>query len=190
LRLVWKIIFNIFPLDLDIQIWFINIFFGAKSRVSISILAKGNEKSMNAWLKSILTETCFRVKTANTPVEGIKAVRNDNPNIIILDLVSTGTEGLQLCRSIRCFDSASILVLSALNTLNLVAKVLDEGADDFLNKLEHHRVLIDHLKTLMGRIRCGQTPQFINDCYTCGRIERNPQYQNNSTFNWGICRLE
>jgi len=99
-------------------------------------------------------------------------------------------EGLQLCWSIRCFGSASILVLSALNNPNIVAKVLDEGADDFLNKLEHHRVFIANLKTLMDRMGCGQTPQFINDCYTCGKIERNPQNQNNSTFNWGICRLE
>jgi len=39
---------------------------------------------MKAWLKGILAERCFRGKTTNTTVEGMKAVRYDNPYIIIL----------------------------------------------------------------------------------------------------------
>ena len=70
--------------------------------MSISILAIGHVKSMNDWLKGVLTERCYRVKSANTTVEGMNAVRYNNPDIIILDLVSANMEGLQLCRSIRC----------------------------------------------------------------------------------------
>lgn len=136
--------------------------------MSISILAIGHDKSMNDWLKGVLTERCYKVKSANTTVEGMNAVRYNNPDIIILDLVSPDMEGLQLCWSILCLTKAPNLVLSALNTPSMGAKVLDEGADDFLSKPVNHCVLIAHLKTLMRRMRYGHTAQLLDDCYLCG----------------------
>ena len=62
----------------------------------------------------------------------MKEIRYDNPDIIILELVSASMEGLFQLKSICCLRNALILVLSALNTPSMVVKVLDEGVDDFL----------------------------------------------------------
>jgi len=58
-------------------------------------------------------------------------------------------EGLQLCRSIRCYGNIPILFLSTLNTPSVVTKLLDEGADDSIIKPVHCCVLIAHQKTFV-----------------------------------------
>lgn len=50
----------------------------------------------------------------------------------------------------------------------MVAKVLDEGADDFIIKPVHYCVLIAHLKTLVRRMRYGQTTYYLDDYNKCG----------------------
>jgi DNA-binding response OmpR family regulator len=62
-----------------------------------------------------------------------------------------GMDGRQVCKAIRQFSEIPILVLSALSKPETVARVLDEGADDYLIKPVSSDTLIAHLNSLIRR---------------------------------------
>jgi DNA-binding response OmpR family regulator len=121
--------------------------------VNVNILAIDLDITMGDWLQSILDERCFRVEFANLNVDGIQAIHKYEPDIIILNLISTRIEEITLCKQIRHQSNAPLLVLSALNKPSIVAQLLDDGADNFLCKPVRNDVLIAHIKTLLRRRR-------------------------------------
>ena len=104
-------------------------------------------------LKISLEPNSFEVITANSGEEGLKAVRFQKPEIIILDLVMPGVNGWQIGKAIREISNAPILVLSALDKPEVVTRALEEGADDFLIKPVSMEMLVAHLNNLIRRAR-------------------------------------
>jgi DNA-binding response OmpR family regulator len=115
-----------------------------------------NDVALSEILKAILEPKAFEVFTVHEVKAGIAAVRQLNPDVIVLDLFMPETDGWQICREIRNFSKIPILVLSAINNPDAVAKALDEGADDYLIKPVPSGVLIAHLKNLIRRSRAEQ----------------------------------
>jgi DNA-binding response OmpR family regulator len=115
-----------------------------------------NDVALSEILKAILEPNAFEVFTVHEVKAGIAAVRQLNPDVIVLDLFTPETDGWQICREIRNFSKIPILVLSAINNPDAVAKALDEGADDYLIKPVPSGVLIAHLKNLIRRSRAEQ----------------------------------
>jgi DNA-binding response OmpR family regulator len=91
------------------------------------------------------------VYIANTGEEGIRLIENVDPDVVILDLMMPGMDGLHVCTRVRSFSNVPILVLSALDSPGMVASALDAGADDYLVKPVPSGVLIAHLLTLSRR---------------------------------------
>ena len=60
-------------------------------------------------------------------------------------------DGWQVCKAIRAFSNAPILILSAINDPRLVASILDAGADDFLVKPVPSGVLVAHIRKMIRR---------------------------------------
>lgn len=75
-----------------------------------------------------------RVIEADTGQKGIDLAAAEQPGLIILDLGLPDMEGLSVCREIRRFSTAPIIVLSARHTDVEKAALLDAGADDFVTK--------------------------------------------------------
>ena len=93
----------------------------------------------------------FEVITALVPDQGIKYVRDHQPDAVILDFMMPVMNGIDVCKSIRQFSQVPILVLSVIDQPNIVAKVLDSGADDYLVKPVAGNVLQAYLKKLARR---------------------------------------
>lgn len=121
-----------------------------------SVLVIDNDVAMSEILKAILEPKAFEVCTAHEVKAGIADVRRLNPDVIVLNLFMPETNGWQVCRDIRTFSKIPILVLSAVNNPDAVARALDEGADDYLIKPVPSGVLIAHLKNLIRRSRAEQ----------------------------------
>lgn len=103
-------------------------------------------------LMSMLLKTFgFEVLTTNNGLEGIRLVKEFEPNVVLLDLMMPDVDGWQVCKSIRKTSNVPILVLSALNEPRMVASVLDAGADDFLVKPVPSGVLVANIKKLIRR---------------------------------------
>ena len=121
-----------------------------------SVLVIDNDVAMSEIIKAILEPKAFEVFTAHEVKVGIADVRRLNPDVIVLNLFMPETNGWQVCRDIRTFSKIPILVLSAVNNPDAVARALDEGADDYLIKPVPSGVLIAHLNNLIRRSRAEQ----------------------------------
>ena len=115
------------------------------------------DASMTEMLRLILEPDAFKVFAENSGPAGIESARRLDPDIIILDLLMQGMDGWDVCHKIRDFSDVPILVLSAVNKPDYVAKALDSGADDYLIKPMPSNVLIAHLKKLTRRAKAEQT---------------------------------
>jgi two-component system, OmpR family, KDP operon response regulator KdpE len=74
------------------------------------------------------------VMTAQTGEDGLSQAALDGPDVIVLDLGLPDMDGVEVCRSVRQWTDAPIIVLSAHGTEARKVQALDEGADDFITK--------------------------------------------------------
>jgi len=121
------------------------------SHQPLCVLIIDEDRTMSDLLKMSLEQVQYEIIEAGTGAEGLEAVRKRTPDVIILDLPSPGLDSWHMCKAIREFSQAPILVLSAFNKPSLVASTLDGGADDFLLKPVATDVLKAHLKRLTRR---------------------------------------
>jgi DNA-binding response OmpR family regulator len=117
------------------------------------VLVIDDDDAMIEMLKQVLEPDDFVLSVASTGQMGIENARKLAPDVIILDLLVPEMDGWQVCKSIREFSLAPILVLSAISKPGMVAKALDEGADDYLLKPVTSSVLVAHIKRLAWRAR-------------------------------------
>ncbi len=129
-----------------------------KKITSARVLVVHDDADTMEMLRLILEPNTFEVLTSHSGPQAIEAARSLNPDVVILDLSISGTQGWEICREIRSFSRVPILVLSATNKPDAVARALDEGADDYLLKPMTSSVLIAHLKRLIWRSRAERRP--------------------------------
>jgi len=124
--------------------------------VRTKVLLIDDDKEMTDMLSVILEPTVFDVVAANNSVQGIDQVRQFKPDVVVLDLLMPDMDGWQVCKEIRKFSQVPILVLSAISKPGMVARALDEGADDYLLKPMPSSMLIAHIKKLARRSKAEQ----------------------------------
>jgi len=113
------------------------------------ILVIDDDMAITELMSMLLKTHGFDVITTNSGAEGVKLVREKNPNVILLDLMMPDMDGWQVSKAIRTFSNAPILILSAINDPSMVASVLDTGADDFLVKPVPSSVLVAHIRKMV-----------------------------------------
>jgi DNA-binding response OmpR family regulator len=119
--------------------------------VQTKVLVVDDDVEMTELLKILLAPNGFDVFAANNVVDGIDAVRRLKPDVMILDLVMPGMDGWQVCKEIRKSSQVPILILSVIDKPGMIARALDEGADDYLLKPVTSSVLTAHLRRLARR---------------------------------------
>ena len=115
------------------------------------VLSIDDDISMTELTAALLGTYGFEVIGASKAIEAIQAVREKQPQAVILDLLMPDMDGRQVCRAIREFSNVPIIILSALNNPEMVASALDSGADDYLVKPVPSQVLVAHLNRLIKR---------------------------------------
>lgn len=116
-------------------------------------------------LKIILEPNDFEVVTTTSGCEGVQLAHQLKPDVMIVDLLMPDMDGLNVCREVRKFSSAPILVLSAVGKPGMATQALDEGADDYLIKPMNHNLLVASLKKLTRRARAEQEAARSNGRY-------------------------
>lgn len=119
--------------------------------MTTKILVIDDDVAITELMSMLLKTHGFDVLTANSGEDGIKLVRDQNPNVALLDLMMPDMDGWQVSKSIRAFSNVPILILSAISDPRLVASVLDAGADDFLVKPVPSGVLVAHIRKMVRR---------------------------------------
>jgi len=121
---------------------------------SLRILIVDDEADIAELIRFNLRQAGFRTKVAASGEEAIKEVRLDAPDLIVLDLMLPGIDGLDVCRLLKSDEATAaipIVMLTARGEEEDVVKGLELGADDYITKPFSPRVLIARIKSVLRR---------------------------------------
>jgi two-component system response regulator RstA len=110
-----------------------------------------DDDELAALLLEYLGQHPFRLSRASSGTEGIDAIDALQPDLVILDLMLPGKNGLDVCREVRARFTGSILMLTASQSEVDHVTGLELGADDFVNKPIEPRVLLARIRTRLRR---------------------------------------
>lgn len=113
----------------------------------------------------------FRVLTASDGSTALKMTEAEEPDLLVLDVMMPGLDGFELCRRVREFSSAGIIVLTAAR-LAEEDKVsgLNWGADDYVTKPYGSRELVARVKAVLRRTR-QEARQATPTVVACGELK-------------------
>ena len=125
--------------------------------------------------QGLLVEVEYRGDTA---VQRILALQ---PDLVVLDLMLPGLDGLEVCRQVKSSYQGPILMLTARDEDVDQIVGLELGADDYVIKPVQPRILLARIRTLLRRVQAPQVsdgsavnPQATNDALAFGRLKINP----------------
>jgi len=100
----------------------------------------------------------FSVEVVHDGSQAVSRIINDQPDLVILDLMLPGKDGISICKEVRADYSKIIIMLTASSESIDHILGLEIGADEFIHKPVEPRVLLAHVRAL---IRRQQIPQKI-----------------------------
>jgi two-component system, OmpR family, KDP operon response regulator KdpE len=98
------------------------------------ILIVDDEPQITRVLRTALSTQGYSLRIAANGVEGIEAVHEWKPDLVITDVSMPQMNGVELCREIRAISQIPIIVLSVRNQERMKIEALDAGADDYVTK--------------------------------------------------------
>jgi two-component system, OmpR family, response regulator MprA len=115
------------------------------------ILVIEDDEAISDLLRRGLTYEGYRVSVAGDGTSGLRVARDTPPDLVILDLMLPGIDGLEVCRRLRAADDVPILVLTARGTVSDRISGLDSGADDYMVKPFSIDELLARVRALLRR---------------------------------------
>ncbi len=116
------------------------------------VLVIDDDPAMTSLLKRGLSYEGYRVDTAASGKEGMELARETPPDLVILDVMMPGIDGLEVCRRFRAADpSLPIIMLTARDGAEDQVSGLETGADDYVVKPFTFEVLLARIRALMRR---------------------------------------
>lgn len=119
--------------------------------MSKTILVIDDEPKIVEICRDYLTAAGFTVITAGDGPQGLAAARRERPDLVVLDLMLPGMDGLDVCRALRQEGSLPILMLTARVEESDKLVGLELGADDYLTKPFSPRELVARVRTVLRR---------------------------------------
>jgi DNA-binding response OmpR family regulator len=98
----------------------------------------------------------YEVSVASDGRTGIASVDKNKPDLVILDVMLPGIDGLEVCRRIQRETPVPVLMLTALDTETDLLVGLGVGADDYMTKPFSPRELVARVKALLRRVERSQ----------------------------------
>lgn len=99
-----------------------------------SLLVIDDEPQIRRVVRNALEGIVDTVLEASSAREGLDCAASALPSLIVLDLTLPDMDGLEVCRDLRAFTAAPVIVLSARHSDRDKAALLDAGADDYVTK--------------------------------------------------------
>ena len=123
-----------------------------------------------------LINSGYSVLTANNGIDAVRIAKEDNPNLILLDLMIPGLDGYDVCKAIRSdvnTKNISIIMLSAKGEELDKILGLELGADDYITKPFSIRELLARIKAILRRTKSISESEEIYRCNDmCINFER------------------
>lgn len=117
------------------------------------ILVIDDEPAILNTIKAYLEGEGYAVRTARDGPSGLEAARQFHPDLIVLDILLPGVDGLELLRILRKESEVYVLMLTAMSEETDRIVGLTVGADDYLTKPFSPRELVARVKAVLRRGR-------------------------------------
>jgi len=115
------------------------------------VLVIEDEDRIRQFLQRGLTYEGYRVDVAADGPNGLSLARENPPDVVILDWMLPGMDGLEVCRRLRAGGAVPILMLTAKDAVGDRVLGLDAGADDYLVKPFAFDELLARIRALLRR---------------------------------------
>jgi DNA-binding response OmpR family regulator len=131
--------------------------------MSAKILVVEDDHTLLDTLDYNLVRQGYQVHTASDGLKAVRVAREIRPDLVVLDLMLPGMDGLDVCRVLRQEMSVPILILTA--RAEEVDRVigLEVGADDYMTKPFSMRELLARVKAMLRRVRLVREEMEAND---------------------------
>jgi len=120
-------------------------------------------------VKLYLNRDGYKALTAYDGIEALRLAQEGHPDLIVLDLMLPGLDGLQVCRTLRSESDVPIIMLTAKTTEQDRLTGLDSGADDYVTKPFSPKELAARVRVVLRRLPGERGPDQIN----CGELTVN-----------------
>jgi two-component system, OmpR family, response regulator MtrA len=116
------------------------------------LIVEDDSKQAELIRVSLLSEG-YRAGVAHDAPTAFRSIEAAPPDLIVLDLMLPGADGLSICRWLRRRGDTPVLMLTARSTEEDVLAGLDVGADDYMTKPYSPRELVARIRTVLRRSR-------------------------------------
>ncbi len=125
------------------------------------ILVVEDDERLAALIRDYLQKQGFAIGIEDRGDTAVERIREENPDLVILDLMLPGKDGLAVCQSVRSDYQGPILILTAReDDMDQVAG-LEIGADDYVKKPVEPRVLLARIRALLRRLEKNKSDEII-----------------------------
>jgi pilus assembly protein CpaE len=107
----------------------------------------------------MLQKQSYQIVAANNGMQGLEKAENENPDLIVLDVMMPGMDGYEVAKRLRSNPltaNTPILIFTAKTQLDDKVTGFEAGADDYLTKPTHPSELNAHIKALLARTSKGK----------------------------------
>lgn len=118
---------------------------------SVRVLLVDDDDALGALLTEYLGRFGMSVRTATHPEEGLRLLRRDPPDVVVLDVMLPGSDGFSVCRRIRETSRVPIVMLTARGDVTDRVVGLELGADDYVPKPFDPRELAARIQAVLRR---------------------------------------
>lgn len=121
--------------------------------MSASILIVEDESELAAIVADYVTAAGYQAQVIGDGRAALASIQHQMPDLIVLDLMLPGLDGLSLCRTVRGFSAVPIIMVTA--QVQEIDRLLglEAGADDYLCKPFSPRELVARIKAVLRRSR-------------------------------------
>src|SRR5712692_1388559 len=138
------------------------------SALSFKVLVVDDEAHIVELARLYLSREGYEVEGLGDGTQALLRFGKLKPDLVILDIMLPGTDGLSICKEIRKQSQVPIIMLTARDEVTDKVVGLEVGADDYLTKPFHPQELVARAKALMRRARLEpDQPKLIR----AGRLE-------------------
>ncbi len=124
-----------------------------KPRSGMRALVVEDEAALAALLVSYLQRDGFDVSSTGDGLHAVELARRVDPDVVILDLGLPGLDGVEVCRQLRTFSDAYLVMVTARSEEVDTLIGLSVGADDYLTKPFSPRELMARVQAMLRRPR-------------------------------------
>ncbi len=121
-----------------------------KSRTRILIV--DDDPALSEMLQIVLRQEGFDTVHCGTGIEAVAAMRDSRPDLVLLDLMLPGRDGVSVCRDMRVESVVPIVMLTARSDTSDVVAGLEAGADDYVAKPFKPKELIARIRTRLRQM--------------------------------------